>query len=330
MISFLIIRFSSIGDIVLTTPIVRILKTQVGDSVIHYLTKEQYAPILESNPYIDHLHLYSGNLNEFIRQLKAEPVDYIIDLHHNIRSAIVKNRLGTVSFVVNKINFRKWLLVHLKIDRMPGTHIVDRYLKTIELFDVKDDGRGLDYFIPPAEEVDIAALGDVFNQGYIALAIGARHNTKKLPREKLVELAGLIEHPIIIVGGPEDREVGEFICSASPSKAIFNASGGFSVNQSASIIRQSRLVITHDTGMMHIAAAFKKKILSVWGNTVPAFGMAPYRADRDSVIFEVKGLRCRPCSKIGYRTCPRKHFRCMNEQDIPGIADKANHLFTGQ
>jgi len=330
MVKFLIIRFSSIGDIVLTTPAIRLLKTQVDDCVIHYLTKKQYASILESNPYIDQLHLFSGNMDDTVKNLKREEFDYIIDLHHNIRSLLLKKRLQIIDFSVDKLNVKKWMLVNLKIDRMPHKHLVDRNLDTLKFFDVQDDGKGPDYFIPPNEEVDIKIIGKKFQSGYIVLAIGARHPTKKLPQEKLSELAGLIKHPVIILGGPEDQEAGEAICKLLPSGTIFNGAGKFSVNQSASIVKQARLVISHDTGMMHIAAAFRKKILSVWGNTVPLFGMVPYRPDRDSFIFEVNGLRCRPCSKIGYKKCPRKHFKCMMDQDIPAIAEKANALFTAQ
>ncbi|HDR68431.1 MAG TPA: glycosyltransferase family 9 protein [Bacteroidaceae bacterium] len=330
MVKFLIIRFSSIGDIILTTPAIRLLKTQVDDSVIHYLIKEQYASILESNPYIDKLHLFSGNMDDTVKKLKREDFDYIIDLHHNIRSLLLKKRLQIIDFSVDKLNVKKWMLVNLKINRMPDKHMVDRNLDTLKVFDVQDDEKGLDYFIPRNEEVDIETIGEKFNSGFIVLAIGARHHTKKLPPEKLLELAGLIKHPVVILGGPEDKETGDAVCKALPSGTIFNGAGKFSVNQSASLIKQARLVISHDTGMMHIAAAFRKKILSVWGNTVPLFGMYPYRPGNDSYIFEVNGLRCRPCSKIGYQRCPRRHFKCMIDQDITAIAEKANDLFTAQ
>jgi ADP-heptose:LPS heptosyltransferase len=106
-----------------------------------------------------------------------------------------------------------------------------------------------------------------------------------------------------------------------------NAVGKYNINQSASLIRQSKLVITHDTGLMHIAAAFKKKILSVWGHTIPEFGMYPYLPDPDSRIFETRGLKCRPCTKIGKAECPKGHFRCINDIDNDAIASAANELY---
>ena len=328
MVKFLIIRFSSIGDIILTTPVVRLLKQQIEDSEIHFLTKPQYASMLESNPNIDKLHLLSENINETVARLKEAEFDYLIDLHHNLRTAMIKNRLKIIAFSVNKINIRKWLLVNLRINRMPDRHMVDRNLDTIRFFDVSDDGKGLDYFIPPAEEVDPSSLGKAFGNGYIALAIGAQHETKKMPVDKLIEMLSMIEHPVVILGGPEDKNTADAICNALPAGSILNTCGMFSINQSASLVRQAKLIITHDTGMMHVAAAFGKKILSLWGSTDPVFGMYPYLADPDSVIFEVKGLKCRPCSKIGYSKCPKGHFNCMMKQDVERIAETANRLFT--
>jgi len=327
MVKFLIIRFSSIGDIILTTPVIRSLKTQVEDAEIHFLTKKQYASLLTSNPHVDRLHLFSGDMKDTLDQIRKEKFDYIIDLHHNLRTSVIKSRLRLLDFSVNKLNLKKWLLVNLKVNRMPDKHMVDRNMETLKAFDIHDDGEGLDYFIPKDEEVDIGNPGKEFTKGYIAVAIGAQHATKKLPVEKLIELLKLIEHPIIIIGGPEDKEVGDVICEALPSKIIYNACGNYSINQSASLVRQARLLFSHDTGMMHVGAAFKKITLSVWGSTDPVFGMYPYRADSKSVKFEVKDLACRPCSKIGYDKCPKGHFKCMNEQDISGIAERANALF---
>jgi ADP-heptose:LPS heptosyltransferase len=207
---------------------------------------------------------------------------------------------------------------------MPDLHIVDRYMQTVSTLGVKNDGMGLDYFIPEEEVIQLSDLPHAHFAGYIALVIGAAHGTKRMSPEKLKELCSLIHHPIILLGGKEDQARGEEIASADPIK-IYNACGKFSLNESADIVRKSKLVITHDTGLMHIAAAFKKPVISIWGNTVPDFGMYPYYGNKPvpSVKFEVKGLSCRPCSKIGYDTCPRKHFKCMQHQDIKAIAAMA-------
>jgi len=326
MVKFLVVRFSSIGDIILTTPVVRHLKKQVEEVEIHYLTKTVYAPLLESNPYIDRIHSFDGDLKACLTALKKENIDYVIDLHHNLRSARIKYGLKRVDFSVKKLNWKKWLLVNFKINSLPDLHMVDRNLDTINPFIEERDDRGLDYFIPEKDEVDIYTLPEPFRKGYIGLSIGAQHETKKLPVKSLVELCQKLNYPIVVLGGPEDRQVGEILVSSLPGKDILNGCGQYNIHQSASLVRQANVLITHDTGLMHIGAAFQKKIISVWGNTVSRFGMFPYRADPSSEQFEVTGLPCRPCSKIGHQKCPKKHFKCMMEQDLDQISNRVVHL----
>jgi heptosyltransferase-2 len=327
MVKFLIVRFSSIGDIVLTTPVVRHLKQQVKDAEIHYLTKAVYAPLLDSNPYIDRVHVYEGDIKASLSQLRKEGIDYVIDLHNNLRTVRIKYGLKRIAFSVNKLNLLKWLYVTFKIDRMPRRHMVDRNLDTIKAFIERLDDQGLDYFIPEKSEVPMQSLPEPFRAGYVGLSIGAQHATKKLSPDSLVKLCQNLDYPVLILGGPEDREQGEFIVSSLPGREILNACGRYSIHQSASLVRQARVLITHDTGLMHIGAAFQKKIISVWGNTVPGFGMYPYRPDPSSVQFEVSGLSCRPCSKIGYQKCPRGHFKCMLEQDLDSLGSTAKELW---
>ncbi len=323
-VKILIIRFSSIGDIVLTTPVIRCIKKQVANAEVHFLTKHSFRSILESNPYIDKLHLLGDSLPELIPLLKNEHFDYVIDLHHNVRTLQVKRALGVKAFSFNKLNIKKWLLTGLKINLMPQVHIVDRYLDAAKSLGVVNDGKGLDYFIPAKDEVPDNDIPLSHAFGYIGIVIGAALATKKLPVEKIKQLCSLIDHPIILLGGPEDKLDGDAIASVDTIK-IYNACGKFNINESADLVRRSKLVISHDTGLMHIAAAFQKPILSVWGNTVPAFGMGPYfgATIAQAGIFEVKGLWCRPCSKIGFDKCPLRHFKCMQQQDIEKMASTA-------
>ncbi len=320
----LVIRFSSIGDIVLTTPVIRCIKQQVEEVELHFLTKKQFAPVLAANPYIDRLHLLGQDLDECIGRLKAEQFDYVVDLHHNLRTLRVKRALKVKSRSFGKLNLQKWLLTAFKINLLPEKHIVDRYLEAARDLGVVNDGGGLDYFVPAQEQVQQSDIPAAHHLGYIALVIGAAHATKRLPLEKLKELVQLLEHPLILIGGPEDKAVGEVLAAGDPVK-IYNACGKFSLNESADLVRQAKLVISHDTGFMHIAAAFRRPVISIWGNTVPAFGMYPYYGKRrynqvqPFEIVEVKGLRCRPCSKIGYDACPKKHFKCMRDISLPQV-----------
>ena len=315
----LIIRFSSIGDIVLTTPVVRCLKRQVPTAEVHYLTKAAYSAIVSSNPYIDKCHYLEGDLSKTIEALKQEDFDYVIDLHHNLRTLKVKRALKKKAFSFNKLNIEKWLLVNFKRDRLPDLHIVDRYMQTLSSFGVKNDGAGLDYFIPKEEELKMEDIPASHHAGYIGIVIGAALNTKKYPVHKWKEYLATFNHPVILLGGKEDAADGAAIASVDPVK-IYNACGKFSLHESADIVKHAKLIITNDTGLMHIAAAFQKPVISLWGNTVPEFGMYPYygntvtdhgRSATSFKIIEIKGLSCRPCSKIGYKKCPKGHFKCM-------------------
>jgi ADP-heptose:LPS heptosyltransferase len=325
LVKFLVIRFSSIGDIVLTTPVIRCLKNQVEGAEVHFVTKKQFDPIVKDNPYIDKIHLLDGSIKELTNKLKEEHFDYIIDLHHNLRTSIIKSKLRLISFSFNKLNFQKWLMVAFKINRLPTEHIVERYMATTKLFGVINDNKGLNYYIPVENEVSLQNLPENFRKGYVALVIGAKHATKRMTDDKIVSLCKMLHYPVILLGGNEDAASGAVIAEAC-GQGVFNSCGMYSLNQSASLVKQANVVISHDTGLMHIAAAFKKKIISIWGNTIPEFGMYPYQPDEASQIFEVKGLKCRPCSKIGYDKCPQKHFRCMNDIKEDEIATVVHRI----
>ena len=307
-LKILVVRFSSIGDIVLTTPVVRMLKKQLNAQV-HYLTKSSYVSLLKNNPYIDSVYQIDNSISEVIADLKKEKYDYVIDLHSNLRTKILKFRLGVAAKSFNKLNMEKFMLTNFKLDNMPKIHIVDRYLETVKHLGVKNDNQGLDFFLSANDKLDIS----IFPKNYIVFVIGGQHATKILPTKKIISIIKNIDKPVLLIGGPEDAHRGEDIAKAC--NKVVNTCGKYSILHSASLVQQATMVITHDTGMMHIAAAFNKKIYSVWGNTVPEFGMYPYLESEQSKRIEVKGLNCRPCSKIGYDKCPKGHFRCMQEID---------------
>ncbi|MFZ6663646.1 glycosyltransferase family 9 protein [Peijinzhouia sedimentorum] len=324
----LILRFSSIGDIVLTTPVIRTLKTQLDNAEIHFATKKNYFSILEANPYLTKIHLLENSTSDLIKELKTEKFDFIVDLHNNLRTRQIKLALGVKSKSFQKLNVEKWLKVQLKIDRLPNVHIVDRYMETVKDLGVKMDALGLDYFIPHKYEVENDWLPEAFQKEYVVYAIGGQHATKRLPLGRMIELCDKINKPIILIGGKEDKETAQSIvdfferreenqdyepklAEMNKKAIIFDTCGKLSINQSASIIKNANYVFSHDTGMMHIAAAFQKQLFTIWGNTIPSFGMYPYRTK--FVILEKQGLGCRPCSKIGFDKCPKGHFDCMNK-----------------
>ena len=321
----LVIRFSSIGDIVLTTPVIRCLKHQLK-AEIHMITKSAYSFISESNPNIDKVYSFRKSANEIIDKLKAENYDVIIDLQKNFRSAKACSKLDRQRFTFPKLNMEKWLLVNFKINRLPDVHIVDRYFKAVEPLCVSNDKKGLEYYIPEKDEIIPASISHLLTDDYIAMVIGGQHETKILPSKKAAEIINTLTIPCVLLGGSDDRDRGEEIIKLSDNKQIINTCGNLNLNQSASLLKQSKVVITNDTGLMHIAAAFNKFIVSIWGNTVPELGMYPYLPEYPErySIFEIKNLKCRPCSKLGYSKCPKNHFKCMMEQDVEAIAKKVN------
>lgn len=310
----LFVRFSSIGDIVLTSPVVRCAKLQLN-AEIHFLTKENFKGILASNPHIDKVISIQSKVSEVSQQLLNENYDFVVDLHHNLRSLQVKRLLKKPFASFPKLNIEKWLLVNAHLNFLPEKHIVDRYFETVKSLGVVNDGKGLDFFIPEMDRVTLSSLPETHQNGFFAFTAGAKFATKQLPVAKMVSIINYYRKPVILLGGKEDFLRAESVKGECGNLA-YNACGIYSLNQSASILKQSDFVIAHDTGLMHIAAAFGKKIISVWGNTVPDFGMSPYLPGKGSVIIQVKSLHCRPCSKIGFSKCPQGHFRCMNDIDI--------------
>jgi len=323
----LIIRFSSIGDIAWTTPVIRCIKKQLPGVELHYCTKIRYKSMVEGNPYIDKLHYLEDSLGALIQDLKKENFDFVVDLHRNIRTTIIKLRLGTKSKAYDKLRIKRILFTTFQINLMPNCHVVDRYFEAASPLGIKNDDQGLDYFIPEKDEVELEWLPETHRKSYVAYVIGATGWTKILPFKKMVELCDKINQPIILVGGKEDFETGnkleKFFNSDTGSEetdeglirlgkktVIFNGCGKFNLSQSASLVKQAQVVFGHDTGLTHISAAFKKTIYSIWGGTVPNNF---YSYGTKFFLLENTKLNCRPCSKSGRSKCPKGHFKCMND-----------------
>lgn len=323
----LVIRFSSIGDIVLTTPVIRALHTQLGAEV-HFLTKEAFAPIVRFNPHVTKVITFTDDFKALVETLKEQNYDHVIDLHHNVRTKRIKLALNKASQSFYKLNFEKWLLVHTGINRLPDIHIVDRYLATTASLGVVKDEHGLDWYIPKEKEVDVASLFGYSPQHYISIVIGAAHFTKCLTAAQIIEICKRLECPVILLGGKDEVLKANLILESTNADHVKSACGIFDILQSSSILQQSGAIITHDTGLMHIAAALKKPQVVVWGNTIPEFGMYPYYGKERTrwISFEQQGLKCRPCSKLGYPQCPKGHFKCILDQDLNSIADAAMSL----
>lgn len=324
----LIIRFSSIGDIVLASPVFRCVKKQLPGVEVHFLTKLSFKIVTGSNPYIDKFFYYDDNMEDLLAQLQAENYDQVIDLHNNIRSNTIKRFLKKKTNTIHKLTLQKFLLTQLNIDVMPNKHITLRSMDTVRALGVNDDGEGLDYFIAKEDEIQQSDLPAAHLLGFIAIVIGANHFTKKFPVYKLIDLCSKMDHPIILLGGKEDAANGALIAAQDTTK-IYNACGKFNISESAGIIKKAKVVLSNDTGMQYIACAFKKPVLALWGSTTPDLDVEPYYGSKfissqSKPIYEniYLKLRCQPCSKYGTATCPLEHFNCMNKLDVNTIIKK--------
>lgn len=284
----------------LTTPIIRALKEQLeGEVHIDFITKAKYASIVESNPFIDRVITIENKVSEVRAILEATSYDYVVDLHNNIRSRQVKAIVKSLSFTVDKRNFAKWIYVNLKKRHLPIGHFTERCFQTVKALGVKDDGKGLNYFIPNDQVLSVNILPENFHSGFVAYAIGGLEAGKILPTNMIIELCREIKKPIVLLGGPEDKGRGEEI-AAAVGESVWNGCGSFSLNKSASLLSLASCVITHDTGLMHIASALKKKVISLWLATTPEIGFAPWQPGVGSVMIEAD-CKKRPTSKLGNR-----------------------------
>ena len=320
----LFIRFSAIGDIVLASPALRCAKQQIPGVEIHFLTKKSMKAVSEANPYVDQFHYFDKDLSTTIQELKACNFDYIIDLHKNLRTLRIRLALGVPYLSYNKLSVEKFLLTKFQVNRMADRHISMRSVDTLAPLGVSYDGKGLDYFVP--SEVSQPVF---FPKGYVALVIGASYATKKLPLESLKVLCSQIPHPIVLVGGKEEVADGEALALLDPTR-IVNTCGAYSLHESALIVSKARLVISHDTGMLYIACAFEKNVIAIWGATSPALQVEPFMPDDSKAqVFQsiVPDLACQPCSNFGTKTCPKGHFACMKQQDLPEITRQVENMW---
>lgn len=321
MKKILLIRLSSIGDIVLTSLTLRCIKNAYPDVQIDFLTKEQYVDLVSSYPQVSKVLILKSNLWKVSQEIIAQEYDAVIDLHSNFRTHLLQQLLpeSLPFYRYKKKSLRRILSVWFRKDFYQGEKVPEQYLQALDSFGIKNDGKGLEFHISKKDWIYLSDVPMTHRAGYAVISLGATHFTKKLPLYKWEEIIHQLEVPIILIGGKQEIEIGQYLEQLDDLKVI-NKCGQYNLHQSASVIAQSIFIITHDTGMMHIAAALKKKTISIWGGTVPYLGFEPYGMDQEkSILIEEKDLTCRPCSKYGREDCPKGHFKCMNDLSVEKI-----------
>ena len=311
MTKVLLIRFSSIGDIVLTSPVIRSLKQARPEIELHFATKRTYQDLLIANPYVDKLHLLEASLITLIKQLRAERYDYILDLHNNIRTRIIKTALMRPYSSFNKENSKKYRLVRNKKISTKIDHVVKRYGNTLDKLNIELDNGGLEFHLTDEVLEQAKMRSQAFFDEHpkvLGVVLGANYATKRWVTSNFPVLLNQLNWPVVLLGGNDALNEADFI-RGKLKIPYLDLVGKESLLVAAAIMKNCEAVFTHDTGFMHIAAAFKQKVFSIWGSTVPALGMTPYKTE--SYIIENTEIGCRPCSKIGFGKCPKGHFNCM-------------------
>ena len=315
----LVVRFSSIGDIVLTSPIIRALKKQ-KNAQIHFLTKSQYSSIVVNNLYIDKVITINKSINEVKEDLMKENYDYVIDLHNNIRS----HGLSFLNIPIkrySKSNFKKLIYMYTGKNFLNNEHVVDRYFKATSFLDLNNDNKGLDFFINKKDEVDF----DI-NQKFISWCIGASKEQKKLAVDQICYVADKLNLPIVLLGGMEELNKANQIINQCSRNKIYNYCGNISINQSAYLIKHSQFLLSNDTGLMHIGAALNKKIISFWGCTKPDLGFYPYTKKSNSLMI-ISELSKRQCSKHG-SSCRFTFDGCVKKINPKEILEKVTQFIS--
>jgi heptosyltransferase-2 len=301
-----VIRLSSLGDILLSTPVIRALKQKYPNSEIDFIVKEQYKDAVKFNPNISNIIVYDpGNVNSIKDELKNNGYNLIIDLQNNFRSRAIIQNINTEIKRFHKPSIKKFLFVRFKINLM-------RELKTIpqmyaEAADVQLDENGLDLFIPDNIEPQIEKV-----KSYIGLCPGSKHFTKCWPQEYFIDLGNSLMSKgldVAVIGGKDDLIVCEYV--SGQIKGSINLCNENDLFQTAANIKHCKAVVCNDSGLMHTASAVGIPVIAIFGSTVKEFGFVPYHVS--NLILENKSLSCRPCSHIGLPECPRKHFKCMME-----------------
>ncbi|MEJ5245540.1 MAG: glycosyltransferase family 9 protein [Bacteroidota bacterium] len=315
--NILIARFSSIGDVVLTTPLLRAIKEQVPDSKITYIATKPMACLLEGNPFIDKLFLFDkSDSNRQIQILKrdilrannSQKYNIAVDLQNNLRSKIMLSGLYENKISYNKYRLYKLSLVHLKWLIRKPKHVVDRYFETIALLNVLNKNYKTEIFVHNKE-----ASKQKNEKLIFGIAHGAQHFTKQWLPEYFAELMKLIssqyQAQFYLFGNKNEIENSNIITNLF-NVNVENFTGKLSLSDTINKISECDYFISNDTGLMHIASALQKPIVAIFGSTVPELGFTPYGVK--NIISQVS-LNCRPCSHIGRSNCPKKHFNCMKK-----------------
>lgn len=311
----LVVRFNSIGDIVLTSPVISRLHAE--GYKVHYLTKKVFSELLENNPKVGQCWVLEDSLSKVIEELSDHSFKFVIDLHNNYRSKRVCKAISAPTYRLSKERIGMWLLTNFGIRNTSERHIVHRFLDVLSPLRLSSRSEKLEFYTE-SESIEYLALPEE----YLAVAVGAAWSTKQIPTAKQIEIIEQSKWKnIVLLGGPDEKEMADEIVSGT-SKKITNLVGDLSITQSGLVVKDASVLLTGDTGLMHIAAAVETPTVAVFGSTHPVLGYTPFTDEKNYYIIQNESLGCRPCTKQGKSACPKGHFKCMLDLDFKDLVTK--------
>lgn len=318
----LVIRLSSIGDILLTTPILRLLRQRCPQARIEFLVKAVYQDLVREHPCVDRVWRFESGqtLRQTLYTLRQRRYDMVLDLHRTLRSRLLYRGLSApYKLTYNKRSLRRALLVHLGWNTLQNiTPVPESYAAPLRRLGIRSPLPGLEMHLEPGSREAIQAyLSQVFPDGcegpFLALAPGARWATKRWPVERFAEVAqeltGASGGGVVILGGSDDVFLAQELRRRLRTP-VLDCTGKLTLMQTAALLQQCRLLLSNDSGLMHMATALEIPVVAVFGPTVEEFGFYPFQAQAQVVRTE---LSCRPCSTKGSKRCPRGHHHCMQQ-----------------
>lgn len=330
MPKFLIIRFSSIGDIIQCMSVIGGIKKRFPDSTIHWIARKDMSSFLSMDKRIDKIWAFDKKeglkgLLHIAQELKKEHYDYIYDAHSNIRSNILKLKLIPLMgrrpayALRSKERIKRFLLFRLGINRFDRPFRgMESYRKPLKKWGITDfNSNYADWYFP---EKFPEKLNSWITSRTITLVPSANWEMKRWPVAHWRQLITLLpDYNFIILAGPTDSFCKEI--EATDPRRVKNLAGQTSLHESCYLIKQSQIVVSGDTGFLHAADLFGIKTLALIGPTAFGFPSGP------SVETLETELPCRPCTKDGRGKCKQQVYqKCMVDITPERVAQRIVHL----
>jgi len=334
----LVIRLSALGDILLTTPVLRLLRAHCPGARLDFLTRATYEDLLGANPCVDRVLLFDPRqgLRQTLHALRQTRYDLVVDLHRTLRSRLLcRGLLAQRRLTYAKRSVRRAFLVHLGWNTLRAvTPVPELYAAPLRRVGITAPLPPLEMHLTPTSQDTMRtyvrqALPHSVGQPLLAVAPGARWPTKRWPVERFAAVAqGLAQAQraaVVVLGGAEDVALAQELCRRLRVPAL-DSTGKLSLMHTAALLQQCRLLLSNDSGLMHMATALQVPVVAIFGPTVQEFGFYPFQARAQVISTD---LPCRPCSTKGSARCPRGHHQCMHQVTVAQVGAVAHTMWRG-